>query len=112
MASTMSRPGAVLEARHLGADLVVAPGLAPQVGRVHDRHLHLLPADGVDLLADDLLDPLLHPKAERQERVDAGSELAQVAAAHEQPMRRHLGIGRVVAQGGEEETREAHGRRF
>ena len=96
-------PGSVLEADHLGADLRVAARLAPQVGGVHDRHLHLLPADGVDLLADDLLDALLHPEAERQQGVDAGAELAQVAGAHQQPMRRHLGVGRVVAQGGEEE---------
>ena len=62
----------------------------------------------VHLLADDLLDALLDPETERQERVDAGAELAQVAGTHEQPMRRHLGVGRVVAEAGEEELGEAH----
>ena len=36
---------AVLEPRHLGADRVVAAARSPDVGRVDDRHLHLLAAD-------------------------------------------------------------------
>ncbi len=72
---------------------------------MHDRHLHLLPADRLDLLTDHLLDALLDAKAERQERVDPRTELADVSGAHEEPMRRHLGLGGVVAQGGEEQLR-------
>ena len=67
-------------------------------------------ADPVHLLADDLLDPLVDPEAERQQRVDPGAELADVARPDEQAMRRHLGIGRVVAERGEEELGESHGR--
>jgi hypothetical protein len=47
---------------------------------VDDRHLHLLGADPVLLLADDLLDALVDRDAERQQRVDARTELADVAA--------------------------------
>ncbi len=95
---------AVLEADQLGADLGVAAGLLPQLGGVDDRHLHLLAADAVDLLADHLLDALLHAEAQRQQRVDAGAELPHVAGAHQQPVADHLGLGRIVAQAGEEEV--------
>ena len=95
---------AVLETDQLGADLGVAAGLLPELGGVDDRHLHLLAADPVDLLADHLLDALLHAEAQRQERVDAGPQLPHVAGAHEQPVADHLGLGRIVAEAGEEEV--------
>ena len=100
---------AVLEPGQLRADRVVAPARPPDVGRVDDRHLHLLAADPVHLLADDLLDPLVDPEAERQERVDPRAELADVARPQEQAVRRHLRIGGVVAQGREEQLGETHG---
>ena len=95
-----------------GPDLVVAAALLPDLGRVDDRHLHLLAADPVLLLADDLLDALVDPLAERQQRVDPGAELADVAGPDEQPVRRHLGVGRVVAERREEELAQAHPRRI
>ena len=70
---------AVLEATQLRPDRVVPAARPPDVGRVDDRHLHLLAADPVLLLADDLLDPVADPLAQRQQRVDAGAELAHVA---------------------------------
>ena len=100
---------AILEPGQLRPDRVVAAARPPDVGRVDDRHLHLLAADPVLLLADDLLDPVVDPLAERQERVDPRAELADVAGAQEQAMRRHLGVGRVVAEGGEEELAQSHG---
>ena len=69
-----------------------------------DRHLDLLAADRVLLLADHLLDAVVDPLAERQQRVDPGAELADVAGANEQSMRGHLDIGGVVAERGEEEV--------
>ena len=103
---------AILEPGQLRADRVVAAAGAPDVGRVDDRHLHLLAADRVLLLADDLLDPVVDPLAERQQRVDPRAELADVAGPEEQAMGRHLGIGGVVAQGREEELGESHPRRI
>ena len=38
-----------------------------------------------------------------------GAELADVAGPQQQAVRRHLGLGRVVAEGGEEEVGQAHG---
>ena len=70
MARTMSRPLRSLNRASSGPIFVVAAALPPEVGRMDDRHLHLLAADRVHLLADDLLDPLVDPEAERQQRVD------------------------------------------
>ena len=100
---------AILEASHLRADGVVAPGLAPQVRRVDDRHLHLLAADRVELLPDDLLHPLVDPEPERQQRVDPGAQLAHVAGPQQQPVGRHLGLGGIVAERGEEQVGQTHG---
>ena len=46
---------------------LVAARPPPQLGGLEDGHQHLLAADRVDLLADDLLDPLHHPVAGGQE---------------------------------------------
>ena len=100
---------AVLEPDQLRADLVVAAALPPDLGRVDDRHLHLLAADRVHLLADDLLDAVADALAERQQRVDPGAELADVAGPEQQPVRRHLGVGGIVAERGEEQVGQAHG---
>ncbi len=105
-------PVAILEPGQLGADRVVASAGLPDVGRMDDRHLHLLAADPVHLLADDLLDALVDTEAERQQRVDPRSELADIARPQQQAMRRHLRIGGVVAQAREEEVGQTHPRRI
>ena len=71
------------------------------------REVHLLRTGGVHLLADDGLDLGEHAQAERQPGVDAGRRAADVAGAHEQPVARDLGVGRVLAQRAEEERGEA-----
>jgi hypothetical protein len=103
---------AVLEPDELRPDLEVTPALLPDLRRVDDRHLHLLGADPVLLLADDLFDPLGDSEPERQQRVDPGAELADVAGPDEQPVRGHLGLRRVVAERREEELAQAHPRRI
>ena len=102
---------AVLEADELRPDLEPAPALLPDLRRMDDGHLHLLAADRVHLLADDLLDPVADPLAERQQRVEAGPERPDVAGAQQQPVRRHLGLAGIVAQGREEELAQTHGLR-
>jgi hypothetical protein len=70
--------------------------------------VHLLEAPGrVHLLADDPLDVAEHQPAERQPGVAARSGPADVAGADEQPVARHLGVGRVLAQGAQEQGRHA-----
>ena len=59
-------PGSVLESDQLRTDLLVAPALPPQVRGLDDRHLHLLAADAVHLLANDLLHAAIHAPAEWQ----------------------------------------------
>ncbi len=99
----------VLELVDLGRD--DAPGLLPELGRRQHRHEHLLGADRVHLLADDLRGVLVHAPAERQERPQACGDLPDVAAAHEELVARGVGIGRIVPKRRDEELRHAvHGR--
>ena len=100
---------AVLEPDQLRPDLEVAPALLPHLGGVDDRHLHLLGADPVLLLADDLFDAFVGSEPERQQRVDPRPELADVAGPEQQPVRGHLGVGGVVAKRREEQVGQAHG---
>ena len=92
---------AVLDLPELGN--VVAPGRLPELRRRHDRHEHLLPADRVHLLADDLDDLLVDPPTEREERPEAGAHLSDEPAAHEQLVARGLRVGGSVAQGRQKE---------
>ena len=82
---------------------LVAAGCLPELGRCEHRRRHLLAADRVHLLADDLDDVLVRLPAERQVRPETGAHLADVAAADEQLVRVGLGVGRRVAQGRQEE---------
>ena len=106
-----AEPGllAVLEPEQLRAVGLVAPGALPELERLHDRQPQLLGAGGVHLLPHDLLDPAQHPVPERQPRVDAARDPADVAGAHEQAVAVDLGVGGVVAQRAEEEPRHPHG---
>ena len=76
----------------------VPAGLLPELDRRQHRHQHLLCADRVHLLTDDLLDLAVHPPAERQEAPDAAAHLAHEAAADEQLVIRGLGVRRRVAE--------------
>ena len=79
-------PGAVLEAEQFRADLLVPAALAPQVRRLHHRHLHLLCTNAVHLLPDHLLNPVRHPPSEGEQRVDPRADLAYVSRADQEPM--------------------------
>ena len=72
-----------------------------------DRHEHLLAADRVHLLADDLHGLLVHAPAEREERPEAGADLADEAAADEQAVARGLGIARILPERRDEELGQA-----
>ena len=102
---------AVLEPDQLRPDLRVPAALLPDLGGMDDGHLHLLPADRVDLLAHDLLDAVADLLAERQQRVDPRAELAQVAGAEQEAVGDHLGLAGIVPQGREEQLAQSHGTR-
>ena len=70
---------AILNAQHLRTVGIVAPGLAPKIGKLQRRHQEFDGAGAVLLLAHDLLDLLQHAKPERQPGVDAGRLLPQHA---------------------------------
>ena len=93
--------GAVLQVEDL-RDLD-APGRLPELRRRQHGHQHLLPADRIHLFSNDLDDLLVDAPTEREEGPYAGTDLADVAAAHEQPVGRGLRVGGVVAERGKEE---------
>ena len=99
---------AVLELEQL-VDAVAAAAL-PELGRVDDRHQHLLRADRVQLLAHDLRHVLVHAPAGRQPRPQAAAELADEPGADHQLVRERLGVGGRLLLGRQEVVGEAgHG---
>ena len=85
--------------QHLLAVILVAPRVAPQVGRLDGRHEHFLGAGGVLFLAHDLLDLLQHAQAQRQPGIDPGAGLADHAGAQHQAVRDDLRLRRGFPQG-------------
>ena len=98
----------VFEPQHVGPHLLPAPGLLPQLGRLHDGHQHLEGARAVHLFAHDLLRAAQREEAERHPRVQAGAELPYHAGAQHQPDAGDVGFRRGFLQGGEVELRRAH----
>ena len=96
---------AVLEPEDVGPVLGPAAGGLVGLARQQRGQVDLLGADGVHLLAHDLLDAPQHLQPQRQPRVDARGDAADVAGADEQLVARHLGVGRVVAEGAQEQRR-------
>ena len=100
---------AVHHAQQLRTVLVPASGFLPQFRRLHRRHQHFLGAGAVHFLAHDVLDLAQRAQTERQPGVNAGGELADHAGAQHQSMADGLGLGRGFADGGEQESGDAHG---
>ena len=88
---------------HEDVEPVVPTARLPQLGRRQHRHRHLLAADRVHLLAHDLHDLLVDAPAGREVRPEARADLADQPGADEEPVRRRLGIGGVLAEGRQEE---------
>ena len=99
---------AILDPQHFGPVGVIAPRLAPQVGRLQRRHQQLERTGLVLLLAHDLLDLLEHAKTERQPGVNPGGGLADQPGAEHQLVADDLGVGRAVLGSGEESFGKAH----
>ena len=96
---------AVLEPEQVVAVLRPATGGLVGLARQQRRQVDLLRADGVHLLPDDLLDPAQHLQPQRQPGVHPRGHASDVAGADEQLVARHLRVGRVLAQGPEEQRR-------
>jgi hypothetical protein len=92
----------VLQAEELLAHQLPAAAALPDLRRVQAGQLELLGPDGVHLLADHFADLAADALAQRQERVAPRHELADQARAHQELVARGLGVGRIVAQRGDE----------
>ena len=105
-------PAAVLEAEEVGAVLGPAAGGLVGLARQQGREGDLLRAHRVHLLADDALDVAEDPVAQRQPGEPARRGPADVPAAGQEAVAGDLGVGRVVAQGPQEQGRhpKEHGR--
>ena len=93
---------AVLEPRHVAADLVPAPATLPDLGGVHHRQGDFLAVDGVHLLADDVLDLVFDALRRRQQVENAGSDLVDHPGAQHELVADGVGIGWHFAEGLEE----------
>src|SRR5215213_3323228 len=75
---------------------------------MHNGHQHLLPADGIDLLADDLLHLGYHAPAQGQQAVDTCAEWPHHGGAQHQPVTGQLHVARSLTQGPAEEMGHPH----
>ena len=83
-------------------------GVLPGLRRGEDRHLELLAADAIHLLADDLLDVLGHAEAKRQPGVEAAGQRARDRGAQQEAVPGCLRVGRGLTQGATEKQRLSH----
>ena len=90
---------AIDETEHFLSHEIPASGFLPQRRRMHGWQQELLTADGVHLLADDVLHFGEHSPTEWQQRVVTGVELADEPATDQQPVAGGFCIGGCVAQG-------------
>ena len=93
---------AILKAEHVLAHRRPAAGFDPDLGGDKGGKKELL-ADGVHLFADDGNDLVNSPVAEEEVGVEAGAELADVAAAEKELVAGDFGVCGELAEGGDEE---------
>ena len=84
-----------------------ATGRLVRFARQQRREEQFLGAHGVHLLAHDRLDLAQHPQPERQPGVHPRRGPPDVTRPHQQPVARQLGVGRVLAQGPQEQSGHA-----
>jgi hypothetical protein len=101
--------GLVLKAAHFSAHLEPAPGFLPDIGRVDHRHGDLLPANCVQLLAQDRLDPIHRPAGQRQVGEQAGCQLADKTSPQQELVAGGFCLHRIFPQSLGEQVRHAHG---
>jgi hypothetical protein len=99
---------AVLEARHVAADLVPAAAALPDLGGVHHGQGDFLAADRVHLLADDVLDLVFDALRQRQDVEDAGGDLVDHAGAQHQLVADGVGVGGHFTERLEKHSGHAH----
>ena len=101
---------AVLEAQEFLAVLLPAAGLFPELAGLDHGQEGFKGTGFVHFAAHDGLGLFKGAKAQRQPGVDAGSELADHARAHQQLVADNFGVGRGFFEGGDVVTAPAHGK--
>ncbi|CAB4715094.1 unannotated protein [freshwater metagenome] len=99
---------AVLQAEEVVAVLRPAVGRLVGLAGQQRGERQLLRPHRIHLLADDALDPAQDLQSQGEPGVDAGRGAADVARAHQQPVRRDLGVRGVLSQGPHEQGRHPH----
>ena len=84
---------AILKPQQLGAKVLPASRLPPQLRRLDTGHGDFQRSGAVHLLADDPLDPVQHPNAERKPAIQPGCEPAHDSGTQHELMADHLRIG-------------------
>ena len=100
------------DAQHFLAIVIIAPGLAPQIGLLQGRHQHFDGTRAIHLLSDDLLDLFQDPEAKWQPGINAGAVLANHAGPQHQFVARDGCVSGHIFGDGNEESGEAHRRIF
>ena len=101
---------AILDAQQLGTVLLPAPGLLPQLRRLHRRHQDLQGPGPVHLLPDDPLHLAQDPQSQGQPGIEARRQLADHARPQHQAVTDHLRVRGGLLEGLQGEPRCAHGR--
>lgn len=99
---------AIVEAGHLGSDVLIATRLLPDLRRLHDGHEDLLPVDRVHLLADDRRDLVERALRERKIGVDSRGQWLNVATSKEVLVTLGRSLGRTLPIGLSKELTHAH----
>ena len=96
------------DAHELGAVVVPAARLVPELGGREDGEHELLGVDGVHLLAHDLLDLEQRAPSEGQVGVQARGGLADAAGAQQQAVAGDVGVLGILTQRGGVQARHPH----
>ena len=96
---------AVLQSEQAVAVLGPAVRLLVRIARQQCREVHLLESCVVHLLAHEVLDVAIDEESERQPGEDSWRHATHVACADEQSVAGYFGVGGVVAERAQEESR-------
>ena len=89
---------AILKARQLTADLIIAAAFAPQVGGHHHGEEYFLAVDGIHFLAQDVFNFAHNAPRGHIQRIDAVGNLLHIAAADHKNLADNLAICRRLAE--------------
>ena len=99
---------AVFQAEHVRAHDVPTAGFLPDFGGVQGREQHLLSADAVHFLPDDLRDLEQRSLGQKQIAIDSGGQLAYIAGSQQELVADDFSFGGGFPQGGDEKFAPLH----